>query len=88
MGKICAYCWASGLIEFGSRCPKGALPLIRGPEEAVKDAVGVLAVHAYDGENYLVPKGLGWLNGDMDSALGDVRRFADGLEARVAKRNK
>lgn len=56
MGKICAYCWASGLVEFGSRCPKGALPLVTGPEESVKEAVEVLATHSRNSEKYLVPK--------------------------------
>ena len=85
MKRICAFCWASGLIEFGSRCPKGALPLITGSETAVMNAVNVLATHAYDGKSFLVPKGMGWINGDMDAALGDVRRFADGLKVRVAR---
>lgn len=85
MRKICAYCWASGLIEFGSRCPSGALPLITGPETAVKNAVNVLSTHTYDGKSFLIPKGCGWINGNMDSALEDVRRFADGLKARVMR---
>ena len=85
MEKVCAYCWASGLIEFGSHCPKHALPLITGPEKAVKEAVEVLATHAYNSEKYFVPTGLGWLNGDMDSALGDVRRCADRLKTQVAR---
>lgn len=85
MKKIHAFCWASGLIEFGARCPKGALPLITGPETIVKNSVEVLSTHTYDGKSFLVPKGIGWINGDMDSALDDVRRFAKLLESRVAR---
>lgn len=27
---ITAYCWASGLIEFGNTLPEGALPIVTG----------------------------------------------------------
>lgn len=85
MENVCAYCWASGLVEIGKTCPKGALPLVTGPKKAVKEAVEVLSSHAYDGKSFLVPKGIGWINGDMASALEDVRRFANLLESRVAR---
>ncbi|EBG0124404.1 host nuclease inhibitor protein [Salmonella enterica subsp. enterica] len=51
---ITAYCWASGLIEFGNTLPEGALPIIVGEEKQVRDVVGVLARHAYNGD-LLVP---------------------------------
>ncbi len=50
-----AYCWANGEIEFGSRVPEGAIGFLRGPEEALVNAVQVAARHAYDGKSYLVP---------------------------------
>ncbi|EBR4567284.1 host nuclease inhibitor protein [Salmonella enterica] len=51
---ITAYCWASGLIEFGNTLPEGTLPIIVGEEKQVRDVVGVLARHAYNGD-LLVP---------------------------------
>ncbi|EJI4854881.1 host nuclease inhibitor protein [Salmonella enterica] len=51
---ITAYCWASGLIEFGHTLPEGALPIVTGSEKKVCEEVEVLARHAYNGE-LLVP---------------------------------
>lgn len=51
---ITAYCWASGLIEFGNPLPEGALPIVTGNEKQVRDVVTVLARHAYNGD-LLVP---------------------------------
>ncbi|EIE4825895.1 host nuclease inhibitor protein [Salmonella enterica] len=51
---ITAYCWASGLIEFGHTLPEGALPIVTGSEKKVREEVEVLARHAYNGE-LLVP---------------------------------
>ncbi|ENM5400920.1 host nuclease inhibitor protein [Salmonella enterica] len=51
---ITAYCWASGLIEFGHTLPEGALPIVTGSEKRVREEVGVLARHAYNGD-LLVP---------------------------------
>lgn len=51
---ITAYCWASGLIEFGNTLPEGALPIVTGSEKRVHDVVTVLARHAYNGD-LLVP---------------------------------
>lgn len=51
---ITAYCWASGLIEFGHALPEGALPIVTGSEKKVREEVEVLARHAYNGE-LLVP---------------------------------
>jgi hypothetical protein len=42
-----AYCFASGQIEFGSRCPKGALPLLRGEDKKVRNFIESLALHGY-----------------------------------------
>ncbi|EJY9246301.1 host nuclease inhibitor protein [Salmonella enterica] len=51
---ITAYCWASGLIEFGHTLPEGALPIITGNEKDVREYVEVLARLDYNG-NLLVP---------------------------------
>lgn len=47
MSEITAFCWKSGLIEFGPVCPEGAIPLVTGEEKAVRDAVDVIARHGY-----------------------------------------
>lgn len=51
---ITAYCWASGLIEFGNTLPEGVLPIVTGSERRVRDVVEVLARYAYNGD-LLVP---------------------------------
>ena len=83
MKTIWAYCWASGLIEYGPICPEGALPLVRGKASRVLRAVGVLATHGYDKKSLFVPKSIPWCDGDMDAAVHDVVRFARGLEERM-----
>lgn len=50
-----AYCDASGVIHFGSRLPKGMLPVAQGKAKALRERVGVVARHAYDGKTLLVP---------------------------------
>lgn len=42
-----AYCYASGLIEFGNRVPSGALPIARGPEKKLSAFIEVMARHGY-----------------------------------------
>lgn len=50
-----AYAWASGLIEFGTKLPGGALPIASSSNEPVlTETVEVLARHGYQGE-LLVP---------------------------------
>jgi len=41
----CAYCWASGLIQFGEigTAPKAAIEFARGPEAALKETVAAVA---------------------------------------------
>lgn len=50
-----AYCYASGLIEFGRHVPEGALPIARGPARKLRDFIDAVSRHAYDGETLLVP---------------------------------
>jgi hypothetical protein len=45
-----AYCYASGLIEFGRRCPDGALPIARGPAKPLQDFISAKARHGYKTE--------------------------------------
>lgn len=62
-----AYCWASGLIEFGDATPKGAIPIMRGPEKYVRDTIEVHARHAYEKGKLLVP-GIPEVEDDVEKA--------------------
>lgn len=42
-----AFCYASGLIEFGRRVPKGALPIAEGPSKPLRDFINGVARHGY-----------------------------------------
>lgn len=50
-----AYCFRSGQIRVGRRCPDGALPLAYGPEHRLRRAVSGCARLARSGETWLVP---------------------------------
>ncbi len=50
-----AYCWRSGMIEFGRSVPAGAIQIARAPARKLKPLVDVHARHAYDGKTLLVP---------------------------------
>jgi hypothetical protein len=47
MSTVRAYCYASGLIGFGSKIPKGALVIARGPEKDLRDFIEAKARHGY-----------------------------------------
>lgn len=42
-----AFCYASGLIEFGRTVPDGALPIAYGPPKALKNFIEPVARHGY-----------------------------------------
>lgn len=50
-----AYCYRTGRIRIGARCPDGALPLAYGPERRLRRAVTARARLGYDGKSWLVP---------------------------------
>ena len=50
-----AYCWASGLIEFGESVPEGAIPMISGDDQKVRALMDAVARIAYDNVTLLVP---------------------------------
>lgn len=50
-----AYCWASGLIEFGNVVPDGAIPIITGEDEKIRSVIEGTARLSHDNENLLVP---------------------------------
>ncbi|MFB5082503.1 host nuclease inhibitor protein [Raoultella sp. C349492] len=53
--KVIAYAWASGLIQFGTKVPNGALPIISGQEDDVKNIIMVIARHSRTNNDLLVP---------------------------------
>ena len=55
MAKITACAWASGLIEFGRTLPDGALPIITGEENRIRDLIDIHARHSRAGSELLVP---------------------------------
>lgn len=77
-----AYCWRSGEIEFGQRCPRGAITILQGKADLVRGTVEPAARRAYDGKTLLVP---GIPEADDDAAAEQaltrfnewVRRCAD-----------
>lgn len=73
MTEITAYCWRSGLIQFGTEVPDGALPIATGPEKPLRDIVDVLAVHCYDNVNLRVG-GIATAQ-DSDEALDRLLEF-------------
>jgi hypothetical protein len=50
-----AYCYRSGLVEFGDQIPDGALPLDKGRGKKWRSGIEVKCRLAYDGETHLVP---------------------------------
>ncbi|EAV2253203.1 host nuclease inhibitor protein [Salmonella enterica] len=53
---LIAYAWASGLIEFGTKLPDGALPVASScNEKALTETIEVLARHGYKKGELLVP---------------------------------
>lgn len=52
---IRAFCYPSGLIDFGLAIPKGAKVIARGPEQALRDFIAVKARHAKRDASLLVP---------------------------------
>ncbi|EHP2713624.1 host nuclease inhibitor protein [Salmonella enterica] len=82
---ITAYCWASGLIEFGHTLPEGALPIITGNEKRVREEVEVLARHAYNGDLLVpgIPKAE-----SMDAYREALVRFSRVIHERFRHPNK
>ncbi|EAB4663410.1 host nuclease inhibitor protein [Salmonella enterica] len=82
---ITAYCWASGLIEFGNALPEGALPIVTGSEKRVRDVVTVLARHAYNGDLLVpgIPEAA-----SQDEAREALVRFSRVVHERVKHPNK
>ncbi|MCA1972075.1 MAG: host nuclease inhibitor protein [Caenispirillum sp.] len=54
-GHVYAACYASGQVVFRRTLPQGLLPIVSGPEQAVRDEMSVACRTAYDGKTLLVP---------------------------------
>ncbi|EBA4379710.1 host nuclease inhibitor protein [Salmonella enterica] len=82
---ITAYCWASGLIEFGNTLPEGALPIVTGNEKQVHDEVTVMARHAYNGDLLVpgIPEAA-----SQDEAYEALERFSRVIQERLTHPNK
>ncbi|EDG5874071.1 host nuclease inhibitor protein [Salmonella enterica subsp. enterica serovar Newport] len=82
---ITAYCWASGLIEFGNTLPEGALPIVTGNEKQVRDEVTVMARHAYSGDLLVpgIPEAA-----DQNEAREALERFSRVIQERLKHPNK
>lgn len=46
--QIIAFCWDTGLIQFGNEVPSGAYLIATGPERGLRKVVSMLAVHGWD----------------------------------------
>lgn len=68
-----AYCWASGLINFGSNLPKGALPIASGPARILRPIIEAIARHGWESGVLLVP-GIPEADRDVDK-LAALERF-------------
>lgn len=82
--KRIAFCYASGLLRFGARLPKGAIALCRCDSEAEQEKVIALARTAYDNKNLLVP-GVPEADNHREG-LEAVFRFTERLEKRGLKK--
>lgn len=81
-----AFCFRDGVIAFARRCPKGALPLGRGPKRRIRSLVEVLARRSYPGTGrvrLLVP-GVPEACDDDDGAMVAARWFADCVAHKLA----
>lgn len=52
---VYAWCWATGLIEFGTEVPEDARCFAKGPERALKQIVAVKARQGRSAHELLVP---------------------------------
>lgn len=75
-----AYCWASGLIEFGESVPEGAIPMISGDDQKVRELMDAVARIDHDNVTLLVP-GVPEAD-DEDAKYAALQRFLDWLRSR------
>lgn len=77
MNETFAWVWASGLIETGTEVPDGVMTFCTGEDCAVRELVGVVARHGYNGELLMpgVPEAT-----DEDDAIEALIRFVQHLK--------
>lgn len=85
MRKIFAYAWASGLIEFGTTYPDGALPIYSGEEAPLREAVMISARHSRINDDMLVPGIPEAVN--QREALDALINFSDYIKATYLRLN-
>lgn len=87
MARTKVFCWQSGLIEFGTRVPEGAIAIAEGEKLQLRRVVYAIARHSYDGTEMLVPGIPEAPNSDEKlSALALFsRRISDSLDKSFAK---
>jgi hypothetical protein len=78
-----AFCWRSGLIGFGSAIPDGALKIAEGPSKKLRELIGVVSRHAYNGKDLLVP---GIPEADSEEQAADaLEAFIEWIKPSVEK---
>jgi hypothetical protein len=60
--EVTAYCWANGVIEIGPTLPNGALPIVKGKQTALEEAIHGLATKSHAPGEWLIPKNEAWLD--------------------------
>lgn len=80
------YCWMTGRIELGRKCPQGAIELHSGPAKALRRHVEVIARHGY-AEGLLLVPGVPEADSVADKVAACIR-FARCLAERMAKGTK
>lgn len=87
MTHIYAYCFADGVIDFGSTIPVGALPVADGIERDILRSIHGTARLAYDNETWLVPgvpEAADQFDG-VDALAAYRKRVAERLDAILAE---
>lgn len=79
-----AFAWASGLIGFAARVPKGALLIAEGPAKPLREIVDVLARHSHQSDQLIVP-GVPEAPEDSNERVDALIRFSGYVKDRLAK---
>lgn len=86
MRPMVAYCWASGLIEFGESIPDGAIELAHGPKSEIETFFDTVSRHGYGASaGKLIVPGLPEAE-TMSRRLGAVLEFLKWLGSCSLKR--
>lgn len=88
LSPLVAWCWASGLIEFGEVVPVGAIKIAHGPKAYLKSEIKVRARHGRgESAGKLLVPGIPESN-DQLTAGNALQSFIDwGSKSRTAKKH-